>query len=692
MPHSSSIPLQQEVGELGASTSTAMEDMEEHNSNLDRASKPASCPSLAQISASANTGSFEKRGMAFEEASRRPSSHLPSNMSCMSRRRATSQIASPIVDFDVAIAEKPYKKRQSSQPAEAPKCYYIINPRVPGLAWYLTKGKSNSNPHGYQVERVPTHLVHTRQNHMGYLIETDCRDEGTPAAEEWPVTWTPKCRNAWSTTAAPSAEKTAIDIVANPGKRVNRFERRDLEGDIKRLLHDESNVIVDRRDIPLITKSIIHQLHTVRPQGPQGRFCITRDCKGNDEEASSSEERDLENVIEAALLDFRRSTQSGDITEADGEGVARQSKMPARIELESESRRIKLRPSVVADPAMTLSIPQTSFTGADANRKHNVATEGWQRETPTMTTLVSPQSVTAITWTKHGGHFGEPSESPATTDSPSDENSEGTSQTRRTSSCHGHSQDRELETSQVSLGASSIASTITSFPKLLSRHCTREWIRPLANLEDLHHRTSTDLYYQGVDSRLDRPSHHHMPPNENPLPLSWASDSFWPSKASGYFTNEAPDARHSTVSQPSLTNVKSFGRQIGSAAHRRRSAPACDSKAPALQDHFLPSILGKLFVGRKKGAPGSPDSKETMDSGAKAPYNSPAHGHMPVDTPKSGHGSFTERTPAVSVEDRARIHEVLVGGAAVVDRRRRDTCSEDNRPHVCEDDIDNRVR
>jgi hypothetical protein len=448
---------------------------------------------------------------------------------------------------------------------------------------------------------------------------------------------------------------------------------------------------VDRRDIPRITKSIIHQLHAVRRQ----ELFYTASSSIRNDEASSSEQRDLENVIEAVLLEFRRSVQCSDKPETGEEEATAQSKPPAQFELENKTQRIRLRPSVAADPAITLSIPQTSFTTTDAKHKYNGIREEWQRGASTMTTLVSPQSTTSITWTKHGGHLGEPSESPSesstTADSPSDENSESTSQTRRTSSCHGHSQDQKPQTSQASLGAPSIASTITSFPKLLSRHCTREWIRPLANSEDLHRRASTELSYQGANSHANRPSHHDMPFNESSFPLSWAGDNFQSRNPSGYFTNEIPNDRRSTVSQSSL-NAKGFGSQIGSAAHRRRSTASYDIKASILHDQFLPNILSKFFNNSNRGSPGSPDSKDTMHSGAFAPYNSPAHGHLPVNTPKSGNVSFTERDSTVLVEDRTRIHEVLVGGTTAGGKRRRDTCSEDNRPHVCEDDIDNRVR
>ncbi|RFU76733.1 d-xylulose reductase a [Trichoderma arundinaceum] len=609
----------------------------------------------------------------------------------MARRRATSQIASPIVDFDVAIAEKPFKKRQSSQPVEDPKCYYIVNPRTPNLAWYLTKGKDNSKSHEYEVEKVPTHLVRIRQNRIGYLIETANGDEVAAAAGERPASWTPKCQNGWSTAAISSLERVIVDTEAEPGKRVNRFERWDSAEEIKSSLDDEPNIILNRRDIPLITKSIVHHLHTARQQQ---HFCTTSGGIMNDEASSSEEERCLETAIETTLLEFRRSMQCGDISETDEEDVSPQSKLPTQFALNNGNRSIKLRPSVAADPAITLSIPQTSFTMADDNHKHNGTREGKLQEPRTMTTLVSPQSITAITWAKLGGHLGEPSESQVSTDSPSDEISESTTQTRQTSSCHGHDQDQDMETSQASLGASSIASTITSFPKLLSRHCTREWIKPVVNLEDPSPRPSTTTGYSnhGADAHTTCLSHHHTTSTESPVPKSWAGDSFRSHNSSGYFTNRTPNTRRSTLSQSALANPKSFGSHIGSAAHRRRSTPTCDPKTPDSQDHFFPSILGKFFIGNKTGTPGSPDSKETTISGAKTPYNSPAPGHMPATTPRSEDEALRERTRALSEEDKARIHDALVRSSAVADRRRRNTCSEDNRPHVCKNDMDHRVR
>ncbi|UKZ49952.1 hypothetical protein TrVGV298_004207 [Trichoderma virens] len=598
--------------------------MEGHNSYSDAGSKPASYPRITEISLLACNDSCEKRAMAFEETGH----SLPSSpTSKFSRRRAMSQIASPIVDFDVAIAEKPYTTLQGRRSEEGPTSYYIINPRVPGLAWYLTKEKSNSDTHEYEVERVPTHVVDIRLNHTGYLVETAIRDDVTGVAGGQSVSWTPKCQNGWSTISTSSMKKSNDGTEAEPGKRDNRFERCDSEADTKTRLHNESTIILDRQDIPLITERIIHQLNAAGLK--QNCPCTAAGSRENDK-SSSQENREFENIIEATLMEFKRSLQGSDSPKTDEENTSTPSKLPAQFALGNDNQHIELRRSVVADPEITLSIPQTPFTTADSNRKINDAREKLHKESPTLTTLVSPQSATSITWAKLGGYLGRPSLSPESTNSPSDENSESMSQTRRTSSCHDDKQDQELETSQASIGSSSVASTITSFPKLLSRHCTREWIKPLTSLED----TSTDLSYRGVDDHTNRVYHNHQASfTETPVPMCWPGDSFQSPNTSGYFTDEAPNTRRTTVSQSSLTNVKSFGTQIGSAAHRRRSTSTYNSKASPTQDHFLPNILGKIFVSRNREAPESPGSKQAIDSGALAHHNSPAHVHMHVRTP-----------------------------------------------------------
>ncbi|KAJ4861848.1 hypothetical protein T069G_02802 [Trichoderma breve] len=584
--------------------------MERHNSNPELGSKP--------------NGSSEKRATSFEEVSHLLSSHQTSKES---HRRATSQIASPVVDFEVAVAEKPQKPLQGSQPEEGPKSYYVINPIVPGSAWYFTKGKSNSNTHEYEVERVSTHLVDIGQNRIGYLIETATRDDVTAVAGGRPESWSPEGQNGWSTTSTSSIEKANNTTEAEPGKRASRFGRFDSEGDFETQLHDESAIIVDRQDIPLITEMIFRQLNTTRLKRNSSRMIGGPTEK---HEASSKENGELANIIEATLMAFRRPVRY-DITPEIGEADISQSQLPVQFAMEHGGQRIKLQPSVVSDAENTLSIPKTSFTVANSAHKVNRAREKWQQgASSTSTTWLSQQSATSNTWTKHGGHGGESLLSPDSARSSSDENSEGTSQTRRTSSCRTHKQDEKLEASQASIGSSSVASTITSFPKLLSRHCTREWIKPLVSLED----KSTNPSHQGVDDGTNRISREPQTSfTEATDPMCWPGDSFQSINTSGYFTNEAPKSRRTTVSQSSPTNMKNFGSQIGSSAHRRRSTLTYDSKASPSTDHFFPNILGKFFVGRNMEEPETPDSKRTTDSDSVSHLNSPSHVQVHVGAP-----------------------------------------------------------
>ncbi|KAL7820637.1 hypothetical protein V8C26DRAFT_362885 [Trichoderma gracile] len=644
--------------------------MEKLKSDPSAGFKAASYPSLARISKSASNGPSEKRSMSVQETSHPLSSQPPSKIS---RRRATSQIASPVVVSEVAIAEKPHKAAQSRQPEEEPKSYYLINPKVPGSAWYITKAKRNSSKYEYEVERVPTHLVHIQPNRIGYLVETAVRDDVTGAVADRSISWTPKLQNDSSTVSSSSTERVDNATGPIPGKRVNRFERDDAEVEVSAQPQDESDIILEHKDIPLITKSIIRQLRIAG-------FRQHRPSMDRDESSWSDDDEELENTIKASLMEFRSPVHRSRTFETQLEAASPHSKLPVQSAWENANRHrhMKPRPSVVADPAITLSPPQTTLTAAESSHRHK-----GKRDTSSTTRQDSPHSVTAIIGAKHSGHLAEPSSTPAVA-APPDESSAGT---RPTSSCHDHIQDQEPETSQASLGSSTLAPTITSFPKLLSRHCTREWIKPIVNLED----TSTTSSHQAIDTQADdRARHHQAHFDEDPVSMSWDGETLRSSDASGYFANETLSARRSTVSQSSTKNLKHFGSHLGSSAHRRRSVPADESKAPPSHDHFFPNLLGKFFAGRNREAPGSPDSEETPDSGALEPFNSPAHEHLPVTTPRSGCGSPPKRTSTVSLEDRARIHEALVGGSgAAVERRRRDTCSEDNRPHMCADDMDN---
>ncbi|KAK4072778.1 uncharacterized protein Triagg1_5823 [Trichoderma aggressivum f. europaeum] len=621
-----SFPDPAETGrhELGSSPIAAYLDYPSPAQSHDQlASKPTGYPSVAQISRLAGNGSSEKRASSFEEVSHLLSSHQKSKLS---GRRATSQIASPVVDFDVAIAEKPKKALQGGHPEEGPKSYYVINPIVPGSAWYFTKGKSNSDTHEYEVERVSTHLVDIGQNRIGYLIETATRDDVTAVAGGRPAPWNPNGQNGWSTTSNSSIEKANHITEAEPGKRANRFERFDSEGDFETQHHDESAIIVERQDIPLVTEMIFRQINTTRLKRNSPRMI---GGSAEKHQALPEENGELAKIIEETLMAFRRPILYDTTPETGEADISPQSKLPVQFEMEHENQRTKLRPPVVSDPANTLSIPQTSITAADVTHKVDRAREKWQQEaSSTSTTLISSPNVTSITWTKHGGHAGESTLSPDSAGSSLDEDSERNSQTGRPSSCRTH-KDEKLEASQASIGSTSVASTITSFPKLLSRHCTREWIKPLVSLED----KSTNPSHQGVDDGTNRISREpHTSFTETTEPMCLPGDSFQSRNNSSYFTDEAPKSRRTTLSQ-SPSNTKSFGSQIGSSAHRRRSTLTYDSKGSPSTDHFFPNILGKFFVGRNTEEPETPDSERAMGSDTLARLDSPAHVQVHVGAP-----------------------------------------------------------
>lgn len=121
---------------------------------------------------------------------------------------------------------------------------------------------------------------------------------------------------------------------------------------------------------------------------------------------------------------------------------------------------------------------------------------------------------------------------------------------------------------------------ITSFPRLLSRSCTNDWLTPLGLFEDVndeesdaHQTTTTDLYSRGVDA-------HCGPGVYTPLPIleegsQTASISPTQSPVPDY---HSPSPAYSENQWSSHTNEsneshgKRLGQSIGAAAHKRIKA------------------------------------------------------------------------------------------------------------------------
>ncbi|KAK2591671.1 hypothetical protein QQS21_010631 [Conoideocrella luteorostrata] len=177
------------------------------------------------------------------------------------------------------------------------------------------------------------------------------------------------------------------------------------------------------------------------------------------------------------------------------------------------------RPSAVADPATTISIPKTVFSSTNWGNRQLSATD-LKYNVSKKTTVVSRGSVSEIVWGKTNAS--QPARIPETLasgelrDDAVDHNrmkswssykagpyprmmeTEGTAAFYRPGALEPFSTD--LAFKQRMSRSTDEDSNITSFPELRPRQCTNDWLKPPVEIEQLIRAPSSDLYHRGIDA------------------------------------------------------------------------------------------------------------------------------------------------------------------------------------------------
>jgi hypothetical protein len=368
--------------------------------------------------------------------------------------------------------------------------------------------------------------------------------------------------------------------------------------------------------------------------------------------------------------------------------------------------KIQPTPAAVADPATSISLPRTSFAVASPDDSQ-IHTKTRQLDRQSTTTIVSRKSISRITWA--------PDTLPEVSD-PRNEPSLGpfeqiasvaTITTLETE--HGHARDIlygmgsptpfVVEHSETGVGGSKRCENsmfsneedahITSFPVLRSRHCTNEWLNPPPELNKTVEVTEDDLYVQGVDAHCGNPSRISVIVLEGdpPKPRHCNHELFGenPFCKATECSTDIPVARSP---RPSVAE-KRLGASIGTSAHRRRSSQFVAQHPYSTvedQDNVLPSIMEKIRrSGRKIFKHRGHKSSDQRSGEFATPYNSPDE-LQARSAIRSRDSIVKERTLEPPQVDHAGIYEALTSSRLVIPKPR-GTCSEDNRPHVCEDDL-----
>ncbi|KAH7157660.1 hypothetical protein B0J13DRAFT_542335 [Dactylonectria estremocensis] len=359
-------------------------------------------------------------------------------------------------------------------------------------------------------------------------------------------------------------------------------------------------------------------------------------------------------------------------------------------------------PVTPAEPATTFSLPKTSYASLCA-KDLQVYTRVRGVESEAMTTIVSRQSVSEITWTQNHSHVNQPGEhrvsghprvvSECSLQTHRTSTADSSTRCRNQPMCTGGFILKHYTTSENGRDVSSESvrrrsyqqnedgdsvTGIKSFPRLLSRHCTNDWVTPHCEVGDTAQSIPDTLYHHGVDARSGSVS-GILPNSPHEPPMTRLCDGIFVNNP--FCTNMGhPGTSRVTEMPPVVVSQQRFGSSIGSASHRRRSS-APQSPIAETHESLLPSLMQKIRQGSHKIF-----HRHHSQKGSEEVATTPEEHHS--GTKRRPRDSVVRQsTPEPPKPDISGIYEAMTGTRLVASRCRRGTCSEDGRPHTCENNI-----
>ncbi|KAG5973985.1 hypothetical protein E4U55_000138 [Claviceps digitariae] len=364
------------------------------------------------------------------------------------------------------------------------------------------------------------------------------------------------------------------------------------------------------------------------------------------------------------------------------------------------------RLSAAADPATTISMPKTVFSYTNWDDRHvSVAAES-NLDSSTKTTIVSRGSISEIIWTERRSFDGRGNrDSLSSAGNFHDEISQhclrchslakcGRCQNmieaeREASICRFASllpMSRDLAANKRTNRSTDEESNMTSFPELRPRNCTNDWLKPPVDIEQLLRDKSSDLYRRGIDA------HSGLVPNSpqstwaSPVSLSVPYDD-------SVFTKPCFQERRVTETSTG-DGQKHSNNTISSVSyyHRASQIPAANQSPWQSDGELLPQIINKFRQNSRDSVHG-----EDLYSGEAGAWPSEPELLLPPDpslavvVTRSRDGIIRERTLKPPAADKLGIYEALTGSRMMGRKKRCMNCSEDNRPHVCEADMESRT-
>ena len=409
------------------------------------------------------------------------------------------------------------------------------------------------------------------------------------------------------------------------------------------------------------------------------------------------DDSDIRNLVDA-IGDAARQDSAPQLR-----SVAQSDSAPPRLTPPTlDSASIVPPPAYAADPALTVSSPTTSYATVNPTNM-KVQTRTRDAELRATATIVTRNSVAEVTWSGDG-------QSPLDSYRPSPNRVSSNPIPRTTSSSLSTNSSQVSGPITLSLHHyEALASLIDlvkdldvipsivsgknqngmiSFPELLTRHCTNEWLTPPVSDQQLVAPPPTDdMYLQGVDahSGVKRPS---IAEHEEPQKPFHCNYTFFDNNP---FANEEHEFMHrrASVSTSTLGRDITRGKSIGVSAHRRRSTQPLIEPGHLGTQGVTRTLMDRLRKGghkmfhrnrsHHKGSDNhnemTPAANESvMEEGSESTADLLSGDNMVIHMDPASPGS----------ESHMGIYRGSSGKRLSVGYRgRKNTCSEDNQPHVC---------
>ncbi|KAF9767521.1 hypothetical protein IL306_015315, partial [Fusarium sp. DS 682] len=561
------------------------------------------------------------------------------------------------------------------------EAYYIFDPRSGGSAYYMYKDTEANG--GFKVEKVSFKSISSDSGVRAYHLEASDNDQGIQRHGSHGSLWRldPSQIPAVILDAESSASHEAEAEAGDPlyaGEEATQSIARKVSDRLQKIRH------------------LREHLHVINGQGQQ-----VPEAKG----LYLIGDKDIRDVVSIVLDE---TLKNGHIDLPERTPTTTESSESRPLPRFDENSKAILVPSPMAiDPATTINLPSTSYTNVNAtDMQVHTKTRGGASEATT--TVVTRRSIAEITWARaYPKNYDANSRTHCRTVSdccsPTHGGSRSCPDDRRESHqglTKGESVLRHYATpkstaeilADIMCNKSfeqqlrvSDGTVITSFPRLFSRDCTTD-LTLRTESEDSKKSTPSTLYQDGVDAHcgLDELVASSSP--IEPLNVSSYNNSLFatnPFKAHPTKLNAA--GRH--LPTP-LAAERKLSASLDADTRRRRSTQVAGVEEEMIdtQNGSRQSLMDKIKQGGHKFFHKNHFRKQTGGAHIRAADEDTSPGGFL----RSRDSIVRELTPEPPKPDSSGIYEAMTGSKLNVPRPREGTCSEDNQPHECVNDMSSR--